>query len=351
MYDLWKLINKLISEHSLTKAQWVYLFANRENIDLKYLCSAAESETLNTFGHLIFLRGLIEFTNYCNRDCYYCGIRKSNLNIERYRLSAEQIFECCNKGRELGLMTFVLQGGEDRGISDDHIARIISAIKECHPDCAVTVSAGERSRAAYKMWFDAGADRYLLRHETANREHYAFLHPPRMKFENRSECLYTLKDIGYQVGAGIMVGSPGQSSETLADDMLFMSELDPDMVGMGPFMPHKDTKFAEKSAGSVRDTIICTALVRLMLPKTLIPATTALGVADSEGIEKGILAGANVIMPNITPSSEKSKYRIYDKKEESRSGTEEYIDELEQRLAAISRKIAVSRGDFPGYVP
>lgn len=266
------------------------------------------------YGRKIFVRGLIEFTNYCKNNCYYCGIRADNKSAHRYRLTKEQIMECCMKGHELGFNTYVLQGGEDMYFTDKMLCDIISQIKQKYPDCAVTLSIGEKSRESYKAYKDAGADRYLLRHETADTEHYGKLHPKEMSLENRKKCLYTLRELGYQVGAGFMVGSPYQTNEALAEDLQFLKELRPHMVGIGPFIPQKDSPFADKIGGSLELTLTMLALTRLMLPKVLMPSTTALGTIDSMGREKGFSAGANVVMPNLSPSGVRKDYALYDNK-------------------------------------
>ena len=241
------------------------------------------------YGNEVFIRGLIEFTNYCHNNCYYCGIRRDNQHIDRYRLSEEEIMECCSEGYRLGFRTFVLQGGEDGCFSDEKICHIVSSIKERFPDCAVTLSIGEKTRDSYEAFFEAGADRYLLRHETANAVHYQRLHPSDLSLDNRKECLNNLKDIGYQVGAGFMVGSPGQTIKTLYDDLQFLRELNPHMVGIGPFIPQHDTPFAAEKAGTVDMTVTLLAVIRLLLPRVLLPATTALGTIDPVGREKGLI--------------------------------------------------------------
>ncbi len=307
--------------------------------------SAAEATRDNHYGRRIFLRGLVEFTSYCKNDCYYCGLRCSNRKAERYRLTDQQIIECCDYGASLGFNTFVLQGGEDGHFSDERLCGIVSAIKESHPECAVTLSVGERSYESYKAIRSAGADRYLLRHETATKEHYERLHPENLTLESRKKCLYDLKSLGYQVGAGFMVGSPYQTSENLAEDLLFLREFKPQMVGIGPFIPHKDTPFADFSAGTLELTLFMLALTRLMLPKVLLPATTALGTIAPDGRERGILAGANVVMPNLSPSDVRRKYLLYNDKLCSGDETAEHIKELAERFAKINCTLDMSRGD------
>lgn len=307
--------------------------------------SRAEAVRDEHYGRKVFLRGLIEFTSYCKNDCYYCGLRRSNKNAERYRLTKEQILECCDYGAELGFRTFVLQGGEDACFTDERVCDIVSSIKSAHPDCAVTLSLGERSYESYKALREAGADRYLLRHESATDAHYARLHPESLTLENRKKCLYDLKSLGYQVGAGFMVGSPYQTSENLANDLLFLHELQPQMVGIGPFIPHCDTPFGKFSAGSFELTLFMLALTRLMLPKVLLPATTALGTIAPDGRERGVLAGANVVMPNLSPIDVRKKYLLYNDKLCSGDETAEHIKELAKRFEKINCALDFSRGD------
>ncbi len=307
--------------------------------------SEAEAIRDRIYGRRIFLRGLIEFTSYCKNNCYYCGLRRDNRKAERYRLSADEILECCDYGASLGFHTFVLQGGEDGQFSDSLLADTVEKIKSAHPDCAVTLSVGERSREVYKMFRDAGADRYLLRHESANSEHYGRLHPENLTLENRKKCLYDLKELGFQVGAGFMVGSPYQTAENLAEDLLFLSELSPQMVGIGPFIPHRDTPFHDSPAGKLELVLFMLALTRLILPRVLLPATTALGTIAEDGRERGVLAGANVVMPNLSPISVRKKYLLYNDKLCSGDETAEHIKDLEKRFKKINCEIDLSRGD------
>lgn len=301
------------------------------------------------YGKDVYIRGLIEFTNYCRNDCYYCGIRRSNRRLLRYRLTEEEILSCCKKGYELGFRTFVLQGGEDGFFTDIRLARVVAKMKETYPDCAVTLSVGEKSRDSYKMLFDAGADRYLLRHETANEIHYKRLHPEELSLENRKRCLWDLKEIGYQVGAGMMVGSPGQTPDCILDDLEFLKELQPDMVGIGPFIPHHDTPFAGERAGTVKQTLRLLAIVRLILPKVLLPATTALGTIEEDGRERGILAGANVVMPNLSPENAKDNYLLYDNKRRDGSEAAEGLELLRQSMERIGYQVVKGRGDRAGW--
>lgn len=339
------LIKKLNNTHSLNKDEALQLIkqgAQHKNL----LFALAQQAAQKSFGRQIFVRGLIEFTNYCKNDCYYCGIRRSNKNAARYRLTQEEILECCRAGYGLGFRTFVLQGGEDYFYSDEDIAAIVRAIKAQHPDCAVTLSIGERSRETYALWKKAGADRYLLRHETADCAHYAKLHPAELSPQNRQNCLYTLKELGYQAGAGFMVGSPYQTAENLADDLMFLQKLRPQMIGIGPFIPHHDTPFKDEPAGSVELTLVLLAVLRLLFPHVLLPATTALGTLAPGGRLLGIKAGANVIMPNLSPQNVRGKYLLYDNKLHTGAEAAEALNELQREIASIGYRIVSARGDY-----
>lgn len=297
------------------------------------------------YGKKVFTRGLIEYTNYCKNDCYYCGIRKSNTNAKRYRLTEDEIMACCENGYELGFRTFVLQGGEDAYYTDDRMVEIIKKIKEAYPECALTLSIGEKSYESYKRFREAGADRYLLRHETANEEHYRKLHPEKMSLAVRKNCLYDLKKLGYQVGAGMMVGSPYQTTEDLAEDLVFLKELQPEMVGIGPFIPHHDTQFSKEPAGSVEMTLFLLAVIRILLPKVLLPATTALGTMDPLGREKGLQAGANVVMPNLSPVKNRKQYELYDNKICTGEEAAECRGCMGRRVASVGYELVTERGD------
>lgn len=340
-----KLIDKLRKEQSLTREEWIALIENRTPELAEYLFAQAREVREEQYGKYVYIRGLIEFTNYCRNDCYYCGIRKSNPNASRYRLIKEDILECCQHGYELGFRTFVLQGGEDGHFNDDRMVEIVSAIKEQHPDCAITLSIGEKSTESYRKFYNAGAERYLLRHETYDSEHYSRLHPPILSAAERQQCLWDLKEIGYQIGTGFMVGSPYQTAENLAEDMLFLKELNPQMVGIGPFIPHKDTQFANEAAGTLELTLFMLGLIRLMLPKVLLPATTALGTIDPNGRELGILAGANVVMPNLSPLSVRKKYMLYNDKISTGDEAAESVEHFKLRMKKIGYEVVVSRGD------
>ena len=342
-----KAVDKLIQRQKLTKEEFIEILKQQDNPDIRELLKEeAVRLRKHYYGTKVFTRGLIEFTNHCKNDCYYCGIRRSNKNAKRFRLSQEDILACCENGYELGFRTFVLQGGEDVWYTDEKLVEIIRRIKTLYPECAVTLSVGEKSYESYKAYKEAGADRYLLRHETADEQHYGVLHPAEMSLANRKQCLYDLKKLGYQVGAGFMVGSPGQSVETLAEDLLFLQELQPQMVGIGPFIPHHDTCFAEKSAGSVEQTLFLLSVIRILLPTVLLPATTALGSAEAGGRLRGILAGANVVMPNLSPFEVRGKYNLYDNKLSTGSESAQNLEELKKSLGTIGFSVAKSRGDI-----
>ena len=340
-----QLIDRLRKMQTLTKEEWVSLIQNRTPELAEYLFAQAREVREAHYGKDVYIRGLIEFTNYCKNDCYYCGIRKSNSNALRYRLTKEEILECCRHGYKLGFRTFVLQGGEDGYFTEERMVEIVSAIKEQHSDCAITLSIGEKSYESYQKFYEAGAERFLLRHETYDSCHYKKLHPQSLTAKNRQQCLWDLKEIGYQVGTGFMVGSPYQTAENLADDLLFIKELNPQMVGIGPFVPHHDTQFANETAGTLELTLYLLGLLRLMLPKVLLPATTALGTIDPNGRELGILAGANVVMPNLSPVNVRKKYLLYDNKICTGDEAAESVENLRLRMKSIGYEIVVSRGD------
>ena len=310
------------------------------------LFQAADRVRRQRYGTDVFVRGLIEFTNYCRNDCYYCGIRRSNAHVQRYRLTPEEILACCTEGYALGFRTFVLQGGEDAFFTEQRVCEMVSAIRERFPDCAITLSLGEKSREAYERFFHAGANRYLLRHETYDATHYSQLHPAGMSGKQRLQCLQNLKETGYQTGTGIMVGSPGQTVEHLIQDILFIEKLRPEMIGIGPFLPHQDTPFARYSSGTLEQTLLLLSIFRLMHPSALIPSTTALATLTPDGRERGILAGANVVMPNLSPQEERKKYTLYNNKASLGAESAEGIRILQQQLHNIGYEISFSRGDF-----
>lgn len=340
-----ELIDKLKETQALSKGEWIALIENRTPALAQYLFEQARSVREAHYGKDVYIRGLIEFTNYCRNDCLYCGIRKSNANACRYRLTEDVILDCCQTGYDLGFRTFVLQGGEDGYFTDARMTALISAIKSRYPDCALTLSVGERSYESYRAFYEAGADRYLLRHETYNAAHYSRLHPAVLSAGARQQCLWDLKEIGYQVGTGFMVGSPFQTSEHLAEDMLFIQKLNPQMVGIGPFIPHHDTPFKEFSPGTLELTLFMLGLIRLMIPKVLLPSTTALGTIAPDGREQGILAGANVVMPNLSPQDVRKNYLLYDNKICTDSEAAEGLKLLKVQMQSIGYEITVSRGD------
>ena len=346
-----QIIDELNEKKSLSFEKWLNLLSTWTSSDYEYSAGLARDLALKSFGNKIFFRGIIEFTNICKNDCLYCGIRKSNEKVVRYRLTPAEILDCCEEGWRLGYRTFVLQGGEDKFFSDELMAEIISSIKRRFPECAITLSIGERSRESYKKLFDAGADRYLLRHETADSAHYSKLHPRELSHENRIECLKNLKDIGYQTGCGMMVGAPFQTPELLAKDMMFLGSFKPQMVGMGPFIPHKDTPFRDQPAGSAALTLFLLSLVRLMLPDTLLPATTALGTLQGDGRIRGILSGCNVIMPNLSPLSVRKKYMLYDNKAGTEMSAEESLNQLRIQVGNIGYEMVSDRGDYRKKTP
>ena len=340
------LINKLEKNGSLSLDEYKLLIDNRNEEYAEILASKAVEARKRIYGNDVYIRGLIEISNVCKNDCHYCGIRAGNRNCERYRLNKEQILSCCENGYSLGFRTFVMQGGEDGYFSDVVMCDIISEIKTKYPDCAVTLSLGERSYESYKRLFDAGADRYLLRHETADKDHYRKLHPENLSFDYRMECLVNLKKIGYQTGCGFMVGSPFQTSEHLAKDLKFIEEFKPEMCGIGPFVPHKETVFRDFTSGSVELTCYLLSIIRLISHNILLPATTALGSIDPVGREKGILAGANVVTPNLSPLDARAKYELYNNKLSIGAESAQGKRELEKRMESIGFKIVTAKGDI-----
>ena len=329
--------------HTFTDQQlktWIEDRSQAESLAVR-----ADEIRRSIYGTDVYLRGLIEFTNYCKNNCYYCGIRCGNSQVDRYRLSRDQIMACCEEGYRLGYRTIVLQGGEDPYYKDEDICRIVSDIKKRYPDCAVTLSIGEKSRASYQAYFDAGADRFLLREETSNEDHYQKLHPEGMSMTHRQECLFALKEIGFQVGAGFMVDSPYQTTEDIIADLRFLEKLQPDMIGIGPYVTHSDTPFAAYPSGSVDKTLRLISILRIMFPYVLLPATTALGTMDPLGREKGLKAGANVIMPNLSPTDVREKYALYDNKICTGEESAQCRNCLEMRVKNAGYRIVTSRGD------
>lgn len=341
-----ELINKLKDVHSLPLDEYEYILDNFTSEDAKIAAEMALSVKKEVYGNEVFLRGLIEVSSICKNDCLYCGLRRSNKDCQRYRLTKDEILECCAEGYKIGYRTFVLQGGEDSFFNDDILCDIIKSIKGKYPDCAVTISLGERSAKSYQAIKNAGADRYLLRHETITEEHYSQLHPDNMKLEDRVQCLNELKALGFQTGCGIMVGSPFQTTKHIARDLKFIEEFKPEMCGIGPFIPHHATPFADHPAGSVELTCFLLSMVRLMHPSILLPATTALGTMHPKGREMGLLSGGNVIMPNLSPQSVRKKYELYDGKAHTGQEAAENKREIENTLKSIGMFANSSRGDF-----
>lgn len=341
-----ELIDKLYHTRELSPEEFHILIEKRDRETEQYARELARQIREKVYGNRIYIRGLIEFTNYCRNDCYYCGIRRSNRRAQRYRLTKEEILACCDQGYRLGFRTFVLQGGEDAFFSADRMRELIESIKKKYHDCALTLSVGEADEETYRIYREAGADRYLLRHETADEAHYRKLHPEPLSLNHRKDCLRTLKRLGFQTGAGFMVGSPGQTPETLTEDFLFLKELQPEMVGIGPFIAHRDTPFRDYPDGTLDDTLFYLALLRLMLPNVLLPATTALGTIHPQGRELGILSGANVVMPNLSPVYVRKKYMLYDGKISTGDEAAEHKAHLAEQMEKIGCRIVTERGDY-----
>ncbi|MBQ9315371.1 MAG: [Atopobiaceae bacterium] len=340
-----ELIDELAHNHTLDLEGYEHLVTHQDDEAAQRLADLASGVRKDVYGTDVFVRGLIEISSICKNDCLYCGLRASNASCERYRLTPEQILLCADMGYELGFRTFVLQGGEDMWFSDERLCAIVASIRERHPDCAITLSMGERSRESYARLRQAGADRYLLRHETADPEHYALLHPAAMSFDNRMRCLHDLRELGYAVGVGMMVGSPYQTPRHLAEDLAFIDRFKPEMCGIGPFIPHHATPFADRPAGTLEQTCYLLSIIRLIHPSVLLPATTALGTIDPMGREKGVLAGANVVMPNLSPADVRQKYLLYDGKICMGDEAAECRRCLDLRMERIGYHVVVDRGD------
>ena len=345
-----KLIDQLNETHHLSVSEYEALLSETDSDLYAYAAEKADAWRKKAYGDAVFIRGLIEISSYCKNDCLYCGLRRSNKNASRYRLTTKEILSCCRKGYELGFRTFVLQGGEDPFFTDERLIPIVRTIRNTFPDCAITLSLGERSFESYQALYDAGADRYLLRHETADPVHYGKLHPADLSLFHRMRCLTDLKQIGYHTGCGFMVGSPFQTPKELARDLMFIQEFRPAMCGIGPFIPHHETPFAGMPAGTLETTLFLLSLLRLIKPDLLLPATTALGTIHPQGRELGILAGANVIMPNLSPMDAREKYMIYDNKLITGAEDALHLDELKARMEDIGFRIVTDRGD-PAEVP
>lgn len=339
------LLDKLYRTNHLDFDETVYLIGHMGVQERADLIQKAHATRMKHYGNKVYMRGLIEFTNYCSKGCRYCGINAGNRIVERYRLSLDEILQCAEMGYSLGYRTFVLQGGEDPYFTDEILVEIIQRIKGKYQDTAITLSVGEKPYASYERYFKAGVDRYLLRHETASRELFEKIHV-NTDYDNRMRCLQDLKDIGYQVGAGFMVGIPGQTQEDLAKDLIFLKKLNPEMVGIGPFIPHKETEYKDQPGGRLEDTITMIALTRLFLPKALLPSTTALGSIDPMGREKGLKAGANVVMPNLSPTGVREKYSLYDGKICTGDEAAECRNCIEKRIEAAGFAVDMSKGDY-----
>ncbi|MBQ3594938.1 MAG: [Bacteroidales bacterium] len=340
------IINHLADGDTLSRDEWMILLSSLDDGEREYLRVKAQEVAVSHYGKGIFVRALLEISSYCKNNCYYCGIRASNRDAQRYRLSKEEILECCKEADALGFNTFVLQGGEDPVQNDAWVVDVVKAIRAAYPEKAITLSVGERSAEAYAAFKEAGANRFLLRHETRNDEHYSQLHPSMMSSENRRQCLMTLKRLGFQTGSGMMIGSPGQTDEHLYEDIRFLDELQPQMIGIGPFLPATNTPFENHSPGSADKTILMLSLLRLRFPNVLLPATTALATLCSNGMERAISAGANVVMPNVSPVEQRKKYSIYDNKKSTGAESAQQMQQLENRLNAIGYHIDYGRGDY-----
>lgn len=341
-----EIVDRLKEKRTLQDEEYKILLQTKDVQEQAYLHKVARDVCQSIYGNGIFIRGLIEISNYCKNDCYYCGIRKSNHHVKRYHLNKEEILLACKQGYELGFRTFVMQGGEDGSYDDHMMVDIIKSIRKAYPDCAITLSLGEKSKEMYQQYYDAGANRYLLRHETICESHYNQLHPSNMQIQNRVQCLWELKEIGFQVGSGIMVGSPYQSIDHIVEDIHFLEQLQPQMIGLGPYLPHKDTPFKDEAKGDEQVTINLLAIMRLMHPQALIPSTTALATISDDGREKGILAGANVVMPNLSPVKHRESYSLYNDKANMNAEAAESLHLLEARLQKIGYTISYDRGDY-----
>lgn len=344
--DVGEAVALLETTRKLSVQEWHALLVSFAGAGRQQLAAEARKVACSMFAGGVYVRALIEISSYCRNNCLYCGLRCSNPLASRYRLDKNDILSCCDRAARLGFNTFVLQGGEDPVQSDEWLAGVVSAIKQRYPEKAVTLSVGERSVQGYAMLREAGADRYLLRHETADDGHYSFLHPSNMSASNRRRCLQVLGSLGYQVGAGMMVGSPGQTVEHLVKDLMLLDELRPQMIGIGPFIPAAGTPFAAEPPGSAETTLLLISLLRLRFPAALIPATTALATLLPDGTEQGVLAGANVVMPNVTPPEAREKYTIYNNKKITGSEAAEQLAALDERLNRIGYYVDFSRGDY-----
>ena len=346
-----EIVSKLHQTGDLSDGELKLLIETDDKAAAELLKKYADETRRKFYGDKVFLRGLIEISSYCRNDCLYCGIRRSNREADRYRLSREDILACCENGYELGFRTFVMQGGEDMYFSDEVIVPLIAGIREKYPDCAITLSLGERSYESYKRMKEAGADRYLLRHEAASEKLYKKLHPSEMSLRNRKECLFALRELGYQVGAGFMVGAPFQTTDDIRADLRFLQELRPQMIGIGPFVPHHSTPFADEKRGTLELTLRLLGILRLLFPNVLLPATTALGTIAPNGRELGLMTGCNVVMPNLSPVKVRKKYDLYDNKICTGEEAAECRGCLQRRIESAGYTVANERGDFVNTIP
>ena len=345
--DTISIINKLYNENNASREELLYLLDNIDSKSKELLIEKAHKTRLKYFKNKVYIRGLVELTSFCKKDCLYCGLRRTNKNAQRYRLSKEEVLECVRAGDKLGYKTIVLQGGEDAYFNDEVMVDIIKSIKKEFPNNAITLSLGERSYESYKKMYNAGADRYLLRHESASKKLYEDIHPGE-PFEIRRKCLKNLKDIGYQAGAGFMVGIPNQTNEDLVNDLLFVKDFEPAMCGIGPFIPHKDTPFKGFNCGSAKMTLFILSLCRIMLPDVLLPATTALSTVRDDGRQLGVLSGANVIMPNLSPIEVRKKYMLYDNKAITGDDAGENLKLIQDNINEIGYEVIIDKGDYKG---
>jgi biotin synthase len=311
--------------------------------DAAELFAMADDIRKRYFKDEVHIRGIIEFSNYCMKNCFYCGLRRDNKTIERYRISEDEIIDTALKAGELGYKTILLQSGEDGGYTIEGLCAIIKRIRS-NLDCAITLSLGEKSFDEYRSLRDAGADRYLLRFETSDRGLFNKLKPD-SSYENRLDCIKNLKKLGFQVGSGFMVGLPGQTYEILADDILLLRELDLDMIGIGPFLSHHNTPLGNSASGTLDLTLRALAIIRILMPDVHIPATTAMGTVEKGGREKALQCGANVIMPNVTPIKYRKYYEIYPNKICIDDAPSDCRACIEGMLKSLGRAAATNKGD------
>ena len=338
--NFFSVLEKAKTSSALTPEDLVTLLSATEE-QIPQLMAAADAVRLQTVGNQVHLRGIIEFSSYCSQRCCYCGLRADNKKIQRYRLTPEQILDTARAAVETGYRTLVLQSGEDTLFSEKCIAELTAEIKKM--DVAVTLSCGERSYKTYQLWREAGADRYLIKQETADPALYRCLRPGHT-LQQRLQCQHWLKELGYQVGSGCMIGLPGQTVETLARDLQLMKEMHIDMSGMGPFIPHPETPLRQNHTGSVSMTIKMLATARLFMPWLLLPATTSLASLHPQGRELALRAGASVIMPNVSPEAFRTLYQIYPGKLNTRNSMADYRAEITTLIEKEGRTVALDLG-------